>query len=419
MPLAVEVEQLGKRYALDGTAPSGTLREAIGRRRLRPRDQGRSANELWALRDVSFSVEAGEVLGIIGRNGAGKSTLLKILARITQPTTGLARTRGRLGAILEVGTGFHEELSGRDNVFLAGAVLGMHRDQVRRQLGDIVGYAGVERFIDMPLKRYSSGMKLRLAFAVAAHLQPDVLIVDEVLAVGDAEFQQRCLGRMNQLHREGRTVLFVSHDLGAIARLCERTLWMDEGQIRFDGPTWEALQRYYASIGDVDTMAAEVRADPALPAAVTSVAVTDRAGDALATPVRGEPFSLHMQIEVRERVPALDVGFYLTDSLGLRVLEDVLRSGIPDSPLGQHQGTYDLRIDVPALLRADEYLVGIYVYSGDDWYQEEEPLRFRVRAAASDSDDGLRPAVRPALDWSVDPAEAPIGSASPPSRCGS
>lgn len=201
-------------------------------------------DEIWAIRDVSFTIEAGEVVGVIGRNGAGKSTLLKLLSRITEPTSGFIRLAGRVGSLLEVGTGFHPELTGRENVFLNGAILGMTRHEIRERFDEIVAFAEVERFLDTPVKHYSSGMFLRLGFAVAAHLEPEILLVDEVLAVGDASFQRRCLGKMGDVARSGRTVVFVSHDEAAVRRLCGRTLVLEQGQLVFAGPTAEAFAAY-------------------------------------------------------------------------------------------------------------------------------------------------------------------------------
>ncbi|HEV2852070.1 MAG TPA: ABC transporter ATP-binding protein [Thermoanaerobaculia bacterium] len=199
---------------------------------------------MWALRDVSFEIGRGEAVGLIGGNGAGKSTLLKILSRITEPTTGEARIEGRVGSLLEVGTGFHSELSGRENVYLAGAILGMKRAEITRKLDEIVAFAEVERFLDTPVKRYSSGMYLRLAFAVAAHLEPEILLVDEVLAVGDAAFQKKCLGKMGDVARQGRTVLFVSHNMVAIEGLCQRVLWLRDGRVAEDGPAGRVVSEY-------------------------------------------------------------------------------------------------------------------------------------------------------------------------------
>lgn len=216
---AVEVENVSKRYRLgQNQAGYATLRETLAGAFRGRRQRRRNAEDLWALKDIDLELGEGEALGIIGRNGAGKSTLLKLLARITDPTTGVVRTRGRLGSLLEVGTGFHPELTGRENVYLNGAILGMTRRDIDQRFDEIVAFSGVERFLDTPIKRYSSGMNLRLAFAVAAHLEPDIMVVDEVLAVGDAQFQRKCVGKMASVEREGRTVLFVSHDLDAITR---------------------------------------------------------------------------------------------------------------------------------------------------------------------------------------------------------
>ncbi|QNN71654.1 ABC transporter ATP-binding protein [Thermomonas carbonis] len=233
MPTAIKVEGLGKRFLL-GQTFENTLSSRMGDL-LRGRGLRRSAAppaDFWALRDVSFDIAQGEAVGIIGGNGAGKSTLLKILSRITPPTLGRASVRGRLSSLLEVGTGFHPELTGRENVFLNGAILGMRKAEVERKFDEIVAFSGVEKFIDTPVKRYSSGMYVRLAFAVAAHLEPDVLIIDEVLAVGDADFQKRCLGKMNDVASEGRTVIFVSHNMAAVQKLCSKAIWMQGGGSR-------------------------------------------------------------------------------------------------------------------------------------------------------------------------------------------
>jgi lipopolysaccharide transport system ATP-binding protein len=215
----------------------------------------------WALRDVSFEVSRGEVLGIVGANGAGKSTLLKILSRITDPTEGRAEIRGRAGSLLEVGTGFHPELTGRENVFLNGAILGMRRQEIERKLDEIVEFSGISRFLDMPVKRYSSGMYVRLAFAVAAHLEPEILLVDEVLSVGDQEFQQRCLGRMDEVAQSGRTVLFISHNLAAISALCSRAILLQQGSAIEQGPVDRVLERYIASVHEEARMSLRARPD--------------------------------------------------------------------------------------------------------------------------------------------------------------
>jgi homopolymeric O-antigen transport system ATP-binding protein len=247
MPTAITADGLSKKYRIGQyRAAYGTLRDSImhGVGRMRHGHLHDPPKEIWAVRDVSFEARAGEVLGVIGPNGAGKSTLLKILTRITAPTEGRAEIRGRVGSLLEVGTGFHPELTGRENIYLNGAILGMKRGEINQKFDAIVGFSGVERFIDTPVKRYSSGMFVRLAFSVAAHFEPEVMIVDEVLAVGDADFQRRSLGRMETLGESGRTVLFVSHNLQAILQLCDRAILLEHGRVVKDGPTNEVVAYY-------------------------------------------------------------------------------------------------------------------------------------------------------------------------------
>ena len=249
---ALQVEGLGKQYRLGTSGGTASSYKSLRDELTRPFRRGRkraaaSRRTIWALRNVSFEIQPGERVGVIGRNGAGKSTLLKLLSRITAPTEGRARIRGRVGSLLEVGTGFHPELSGRDNIFLSGAILGMRRNEIRAKIDEIVEFAGVQAFLETPVKRYSSGMYLRLAFAVAAHLEPDVLLVDEVLAVGDADFQKKCLGRMEEIGRTGRTVLFVSHSMPSILRLCDRVILLDRGGVVADGNAQTVLRRYLDS----------------------------------------------------------------------------------------------------------------------------------------------------------------------------
>jgi lipopolysaccharide transport system ATP-binding protein len=246
----IHVEGLGKRYRVGERERYFALRDVLARAVIAPfrrNGQRRSKDYLWALRDVSFDVQQGEVVGLIGRNGAGKTTLLKILSRITRPTAGYAEIRGRVGSLLEVGTGFHPELTGRENVYLSGAVLGMKRAEIGRKFDEIVAFAEVERFLDTPLKHFSTGMQMRLAFAVAAHLEPEILLVDEVLAVGDMAFQKKCLGKMEDVAKTGRTVLFVSHNMGAVTRLCQRGILLDEGRIIRDSNVLEVASQYLNS----------------------------------------------------------------------------------------------------------------------------------------------------------------------------
>lgn len=246
--VAIKSEGIGKSYRIGGQERYVALRDRLASIKTLLR-RSPDAPTFWALKDVSFEVAPGEVVGLIGRNGAGKSTLLKVLARITWPTHGHAEVRGRVGSLLEVGAGFHPELTGRENVFLNGAILGMTRGEIRRKFDEIVEFSEVEKFLDTPLKRYSSGMRVRLAFAVAAHLEPEILFVDEVLAVGDVKFQKKCLGRMSDVARGGRTILFVSHQMNQVRRLCTRVMWLDGGTIRQDGPTAEVAGAYESAMG--------------------------------------------------------------------------------------------------------------------------------------------------------------------------
>jgi lipopolysaccharide transport system ATP-binding protein len=253
MSPVIRVEHLSKKYRIGGSqAPYATLREALVGAMRAPfaalrRAAANQSPEFWAVKDVSFEVNAGDAIGIIGRNGAGKSTLLKLLARITEPTSGRIELYGRTASLLEVGTGFHPELTGRENILLNGAILGMRREEIKRKFDEIVAFAEVEKFIDTPVKHYSSGMYLRLAFAVAAHLEPEILLVDEVLAVGDARFQRKCLDKMQEVGQQGRTVLFVSHNMPAVTRLCERTILLGEGSVVSDGPSHEVVGVYLNS----------------------------------------------------------------------------------------------------------------------------------------------------------------------------
>ena len=249
MSHVIKVDGLGKRYAIGSAANrSRTLREAVSRAfatRFGATRRGASST-FWALRNVTFEAAAGDVIGVVGKNGAGKSTLLKILSRVTEPTVGRVELYGRVGSLLEIGTGFHQDLTGRENIYLNGAILGMKRAEIGRKFDDIVGFAEVERFVDTPVKHYSSGMYLRLAFAVAAYLESEILLVDEVLAVGDASFQQRCLGKMREVSASGRTVLFVSHHMAAVEALCNRCLYIRDGELKGSGAPREIIERYMA-----------------------------------------------------------------------------------------------------------------------------------------------------------------------------
>ena len=370
---AIEAEHLSKRYRLGESTPGRTLREAIagsvrGRGRQQPRE------ELWSLRDVSFQVPEGQSFGVVGRNGAGKSTLLKILARITQPTAGRSRTRGRLAPLLEVGTGFHPELTGRENVYLNGAILGMSRRDTARRFEEIVAFAGVERFVDTPVKRYSSGMYLRLAFAVAAHLEPDILVVDEVLAVGDAEFQAKCLGRMATVGQEGRTVVFVSHNLEAITRLCTHAVWLDQGATRAIGSAGEVVDTYLGTLGRETE---ELVDDPAGPVALRSIRVLDAGSRPVGVMRRDQPLTVEVRFQVRVAVPGLDVAVHLYNVRGVEVLSEAWGDTVLDRP--NEPAEYVARLQIPPLLNVGEYTVGVWIGTRYDTFVQETALRrFRL-----------------------------------------
>ena len=329
---AIHCEGIAKQYRIGQREPYRALRDTLAGmvtapvRRVRAALQGRANRDagparIWALRDISFDVQAGEVVGIIGRNGAGKSTLLKILSRITKPTRGSADIYGRVGSLLEVGTGFHAELTGRENVYLNGAILGMKKAEIARQFDAIVAFAEIERFIDTPVKRYSSGMYMRLAFAVAAHLDPEIMLVDEVLAVGDAQFQKKCLGKMGEVSRQGRTVLFVSHSLASIQSLCRRGILLQEGAIAWDGSVEGAIDRYLAKQVAAEYLAVPDPGKPSItrataecsPSGIISVAMSFCSPFPLTPPVFGVTvsdaggvviFGTNNRFEFGEGVPA-------------------------------------------------------------------------------------------------------------------
>lgn len=309
----IKVEGLGKRYQLAGSrARYSTLRESVSATfasafgRLAP---GRTKpQDFWALQDICFEVERGEVVGVIGRNGAGKSTLLKILSRITAPSTGYVDCGGRVGSLLEVGTGFHPELSGRENIYLNGAILGMSRRETQRKFDEIVDFAEIGRFLDTPVKRYSSGMYMRLAFAVAAHLEPDILLVDEVLAVGDAAFQKKCLGKMGDVAKQGRTVLFVSHNMGAVASLCSRAIELSAGKVAAVGPAPEIVRHYLARGFHRRPEGIAHLRQPGMGAEVRFVDV-DLANEDGSTEVPfGSPVRFELMVQSSERFASLSIG---------------------------------------------------------------------------------------------------------------
>jgi len=382
---AIEIRELSKRYALgERRGASGTLVETLSdlTGRIRRRERGRLPGEIWSLRDIDLDVAAGDTLGVIGRNGAGKTTLLKVVARITEPTTGVSRTRGQIGALLEVGTGFHPELTGRENVYLNGAILGMRRQEVDRKLDEIVEFAGVAPFMDTPVKRFSSGMYLRLAFAIAACLDADILAVDEVLAVGDTEFQRRCLGRMESMRSEGRTVVFVSHDLDAVTRLCSRVLWLDGGRIKQIGPPDHVVSAYLAS-GRTFAARQVFAEDRTRPVSVLGVAVLDSSGNPTEVLDRDAPVTFEVRFVVRERVPALDMTVLVHNLRGVRVLDEAWSESAP-ARAREAIGEYVARIVVPPSLAPGEYVAGLWLGTPfESIFYEDDLLRFRLQGDAN------------------------------------
>ena len=413
--LAIRVDNLGKEYRL-GALSSGyrTLRDALAERagQVTGRAPKPSREILWALRHVSFEVERGQVLGVIGRNGAGKSTLLKILSRITEPTEGEAEIHGRVGSLLEVGTGFHPELTGRENIFLNGAILGMKRTEIAAKFDEIVDFAEVPKFIDTPVKRYSSGMYLRLAFAVAAHLEPEVLVVDEVLAVGDAEFQRKCLGKMSDVARQGRTVLFVSHNMSAVLRLTQETLVLDRGSLVLRAPTPQAVDYYMTSglaqTGERHWTADEVPAS-ARPFRPLALRVRDERGRIAERVACTEPFTVEFEYELSEQITGLRIGVYLSTSRG----EPVLTSFDTDEPqaferhLARPAGRYLSRCRIPAtLLNEGLFVLGVNASSFRirSYFTDEHALSFSIDgtgAPGSHWPETRSGPLRPALAWEI------------------
>jgi lipopolysaccharide transport system ATP-binding protein len=351
----IKVEKLSKQYSLvTREAAYSTLRDTLASTLKAParlfRGNGKATDDtIWALRDINFEVKPGEVLGVIGRNGAGKSTLLKILSRITKPTSGKVELFGRVGSLLEVGTGFHSELSGRENIFLNGSILGMTRNEIASKFDEIVAFAEVEKFIDTPIKRYSTGMYVRLAFAVAAHLEPEILLLDEVLSVGDVAFQKKCLGKMNDVAKHGRTVLFVSHNMATIVRICTRCILISDGQIEADGPVDSVIRSYLEASAQHDGKC-DFPLEAAKAAQFTSLSLMTKEGEATATfDVR---FDIVIEAEYLVRRPIegglLGIRVSTADGLPIFTTHHVDKLD-PSSPEARAllPGSYKTRITIP------------------------------------------------------------------------
>ncbi len=375
----ISIENLGKRYNLGshfavkggayrsgyGFSARSSITEAAEALKRRFRNEGGdarpNASEFWALRGVDLEVERGKVLGLIGRNGAGKSTLLKILSRIVDPTTGTISIRGRVASLLEVGTGFHMELSGRENIYLNGAILGMRRREIQRKFDEIVAFSEVEKFLDTPVKRYSSGMFVRLAFAVAAHLEPEILIVDEVLAVGDYAFQKKCLGKMRDVASgDGRTVLFVSHNMGALSQLCDDGVLLEKGRVAMTGPVLDVVKHYMKASSGENAATARFERDPAKPGQFHSVEVLRGEDEPASDFTCDEPIRIRVKYEIRKPTAGSYLTFYLQNQEGTRVLHSDIRDVDPElnASLGAGLHVFDIVVP-PRLLGASTYLITV------------------------------------------------------------
>ncbi len=417
----IRVENLGKLYRIGAQQGHTSLRDALAGvvgapfKRLRSSSSGGGgrADEIWALRDVNFEVAPGARLGIIGRNGAGKSTLLKILSRITKPTTGRVALRGRVGSLLEVGTGFHSELTGRENVYLNGAILGMRRDEIARKFDEIVAFAETEQFLDTPVKRYSSGMTVRLAFAVAAHLEPEILIIDEVLAVGDIAFQKKCLGKMNDIAREGRTVLFVSHDLSAVNALCDTSLLMHDGSIVMTGATRDVSAHYldrsnklyspvtWAKFSDSQNAEIELNAASVVQGGAATSAVDCRA-----------PFEIRLEYQNRQAVRGARFFIIIRNAKGDVIFSTSDYDALTGEAAERRAGRFTSVVSVPGdLLRTGSYYgtVGADIKNERIIFVENDILHFDVFESGDDTlaERHKRPGlIAPVLAWEIQAAGA-------------
>jgi lipopolysaccharide transport system ATP-binding protein len=410
----VRVENVGKQYRL-GAGAEGRLAEALQRpvNRLLRRSEQSGRELFWALRNVSLDVQPGEVVGIIGRNGAGKSTLLKLLARITLPTEGRIVMHGRVASLLEVGAGFDPELSGRENVFLSGAVLGMRRQEILAKFDEIVAFSGVERFIDTPVKRYSSGMFVRLAFAVGAHLESDILLVDEVLAVGDAEFQRRCLAKMDDVaHQGGRTIVFVSHNMSAVRRLCDRAYLLQSGEIVASGSPSEVIAHHLREAGAqteggtavIEPDAQRIGSGGAL---LRTVTLTDSHGEPGTALGLAEPFSVRLEYDVSTRLSGcvFEVGVIAGDGMQIATAMNT-DGGRPAVDLEPGRWLVDVGLDLAMLPGTYAFTVMVHHENGATIDAVEAILPFSVSAAARDGGDAfpwsqVRGSVRPPSTWSA------------------
>ena len=442
----LEAEGIGKEYRLGESFDSyATLRESLsgGLQRLANRcrqrfensptsaiDNAHDENLFWALKDVSFSVSKGEVVGIVGRNGAGKSTLLKVLTRITEPTRGRCTIAGRMGSLLEVGTGFHPEMTGRENVFLNGAILGMSNVEIRRKFDEIVEFAGVERFLDTAVKRYSSGMYVRLAFAVAAHLEPEILVVDEVLAVGDAAFQKKCLGKMQEVGRSGRTVLFVSHNMAAVRSLCTRALMLEDGRLTMDGQPEDVIDRYLKtdqSVGGVKEIPEDAERITNGAARHRQVALTAIDGTPASQLYYGQPFEVSFECDIFETVPDAHFEVSISNIDGTHIVYCTNQnSDSGEFKLQSHAlqaGTYRVTARFDSVLLPRLYAIDLGIHRSDGETLDYVPRAslFEVLRCAQGDDDNypwrsVRGHVRTNAQWRHE-CIAPLTRQAKPQAC--
>ena len=419
--LSILVRGIGKRYKIGATQQrTDTLRDLITAQAARigsslrgKNHRSEEADHIWALRDVNFEVKRGQALGIIGRNGAGKSTLLKVLSRVTDPTEGYGELRGRVGSLLEVGTGFHPELTGRENIFLNGAILGMHKKEIEARFDEIVAFSEVEKFIDTPVKRYSSGMYLRLAFAVAAHLEPEILVVDEVLAVGDADFQRKCLGKMGDVANSGRTVLFVSHNMSAILRLTQDSIVLDKGKVLLRAPSSEAvdfyLNRGLSKLGERFWEEDEVPVSSA-PFRPLAIRILDKTGHVSDSVRSVEPIRIEIDYELTEDVTGLRVGYYLFTTRGEPVFTsfDIDSEELFKEYTARPKGIYTSRCTIPPdTFNEGRFLLGVNAssYGIRRYFQDDQALSFSVDASGAPGTHWPEPRpgpVRPVLGWEIE-----------------
>lgn len=426
MTTAISVKNIGKRYQI-GAAESkfryNMLRDVImdtfyapvrlAKAMVGKSDRRANKNFVWALDDVSFDLEEGRVLGIVGRNGAGKSTLLKILSRVTEPTKGTVTVRGRVGSLLEVGTGFHPELTGRENIYMNGAILGMKHSEIEKKFDEMVDFSEVGQFIDTPVKRYSSGMYLRLAFAVAAHLEPEILVVDEVLAVGDADFQKKCLGKMNDVAQQGRTVLFVSHNMSAILRLTQEAIVLKKGQLIKRAPTPEAVDFYLSSgqaesgqrVWDADEVPAS--SEPFRPVAIR---IKERSGKVVDTVRSTEPVTVEWEYQINAPITGLRVGMYLNTMRGEYVFTafDTDDAKQYEQFSARQPGRYISRCEIPAdFFNEGRYYLGINAssFGVKRYFMDENAISFNVDISGAPGTQWaeLRQGpIRPRLNWKIE-----------------